>query len=148
MTDIDSKKKQTFKALPDASKVTFISVPAIDLTSLLPNLPPSTVPQSDPSSSRQSTATSHSPPSIQAPSPFDLLHRFLVYPPPDRIRAKDALRHPWFTAADPLVLLPANYLAAGAIDEGVNHVSFIWEGKTLEEWLRMSLPQRSAVKAD
>jgi hypothetical protein len=46
------------------------------------------------------------------------------------------------------VLLPANYLAAGVIDEGVNYVSFIWEGKTLEEWLRMSLPQRSAVKAD
>ena len=82
-----------------------------------------------------------------SPSPLDLLHRLLVYPPLDRICAEDALKHHWFTAADSMVMLPSEYPVVGDVDEGNNslmpQVGFVWEGKTLGEWLRASLPQRA-----
>ena len=134
-------QKQTFRDLPDATKVTFVSVPAVDLTSLLPNLPPSAIPQARSSSSPQ--ATPHAPPRIMSLSPLDLLHRFLVYPQSDRIRAVDALKHPWFIV-DPVALLPPGYPLEHVDDGSIlrSQVGNLWEGKTLGEWLRASVPHK------
>ncbi|KAJ6601102.1 CMGC/CDK protein kinase [Mycena vulgaris] len=62
----------TFRDLPGASSVEFTVVPPVPLASFLPNLPsnPATL--------------------------LDLLESFLVCPPPQRIRACDALNHAWF----------------------------------------------------
>lgn len=120
---------KTFQELPDASKVTFISVPSVSLASLLPNLPQSTKPES-------AQATSHSPPETMAPSPFDLLHRFLVYPQLERLRAAEALQHSWFTV-DPMPLPPSAYPLG---NKG-------WEGTTLGERLHANLPRKKPLAA-
>ena len=136
--------------------MTFISVPAVDLASLLPNLPPSTRPNlfpkmpasSSPSSALTSTPTSHHPPPFREafPTPIDLLHRFLVYPPQNRLQATDALRHPWF-AAEPRVLLPSGYRAEWAGDDGEGgpsgRVGAVWDGKSLGELMRVCLSRRN-----
>ncbi|KAH8094743.1 kinase-like protein [Cristinia sonorae] len=87
-----------FKSLPDGSKVTFEDVPPVDLVPLLPNAPPGDHP---------TFTGSHSLPPETSNSPVDLIYRLLVYPPEKRLRAEDALRHPWFTS-EPL-LLPDEY---------------------------------------
>jgi len=112
----------------------FISVPAIDLASLLPNLPPSTKPNSV-------AATSHSPAETMVSSPFDLLRRFLVYPQSERLRAAEALKHPWF-AADPMLLLPSGYALDSTCSDLSEQVGSSWEGKTLGELLFTNLPPK------
>ena len=123
---------QGFGSLPDASKVEFIQVPAIDLTTLLPNLPPSSARPAP------EAPTSHSPPFEMLPTPFDLLHRLLVYPPANRIKASVALMHPWFLRSSGL-LLPAGYPAEDSMKrEGI--VMNSWGGKTIGDLLRFCLP--------
>ncbi|RPD64656.1 kinase-like protein [Lentinus tigrinus ALCF2SS1-7] len=78
-----------FKDLPDAQKVTFVQVPPVDLTKLLPNLPP---PEAEPD--RQGC--------------LDLVRKLLVYPPEERLSAGEALKHQFFRNGVPL-LLPTNY---------------------------------------
>ena len=124
---------QGFGSLPDASKVEFIEVPAIDLTTLLPNLPPSTTHLSPPE-----VPTSHSPPPEMLPTPFDLLRRLLVYPPANRIKASAALMHPWFSGGLGL-LLPAGYPAEDLMNKG-RIVMNSWEGKTIGDLLKVCLP--------
>jgi hypothetical protein len=105
---------------------------------------------SSPSSASTSTPTSHYPPPFREafPTPFDLLHRLLVYPPQNRLRATDALRHPWFVA-EPGVLLPGGYPAEWAGDDGEEggsgggRVGAVWDGKPLGELMRVCLPHRS-----
>jgi len=75
-------------------------------------------------------------------SPLDLLHRFLVYPPSERLQAADALRHPWFTSEYPIPL-PVGYLLDG-IEYLWEHVVFDWKGKHLGELLRVALPNIEA----
>ncbi|KAH0837776.1 kinase-like domain-containing protein [Lanmaoa asiatica] len=88
----------SFLTLPDASKVSFVDVDALDLSSLLPNLPPSTS-----SISLSLDTSTHTPSPDPIPSPLDLVHRFLVYEPSRRLRPSEALRHPWFSAEPGLV---------------------------------------------
>ena len=90
---------QSFTALPDAQKITFQSTPAIDLTLLLPNLPRE--------SQMAESNGSHFPPTAVIPSPLDLLQRLLVYPPDQRLKAADALSHPWFRSG--ALSLPEGY---------------------------------------
>ncbi|KAG8219241.1 kinase-like protein [Butyriboletus roseoflavus] len=90
----------TFLTLPDASKVSFVDVDAVDLSLLLPNLPPST-------SSISLDTRTHTPILDPVPSPLDLIHRFLVYEPSRRLHPSAALDHPWFRA-DPGLVLPSD----------------------------------------
>ncbi|KAK7695125.1 hypothetical protein QCA50_002315 [Cerrena zonata] len=87
-----------FTALPDAQKITFQSTPAVDLVVLLPNLPTGCL---------LTFNGSHFPSTTMVPSPLDLLQRFLVYPPDQRLKAVDALRHPWFR--QDALILPEGY---------------------------------------
>ncbi|KAJ7146425.1 kinase-like domain-containing protein [Mycena epipterygia] len=82
----------TFRDLPGASSVEFTVVPAVPLVSFLPNLP------------SDSTTL------------LDLIEDFLAYPPPQRLKACDAVNHAWFTGP---ILLPRGYSDDGSNDEGI-----------------------------
>ncbi|KAJ7144836.1 kinase-like domain-containing protein [Mycena crocata] len=73
----------TFRDLPDASSIEFTVVPPVPLASFLPNLP------------------------SDSAAVLDLIERFLAYPPPQRLRACDALKHEWFAGP---ILLPRTCL--------------------------------------
>ncbi|KAJ7508421.1 kinase-like domain-containing protein [Mycena galericulata] len=68
-----------FRDLPGASSVEFTVVSSVPLVSFLPNLP------------------------SDSAGVLDLIDRLLAYPPPERLRALDALNHEWFTGN---ILLP------------------------------------------
>lgn len=110
---------QSFNSLPDANKVTFIDAVPVDLGTLLPNLPPSSAPI-------HTTSPAHFPPEEVAPSPLDLVNRFLVYPPERRLRAEDALKHPWLS--NDVLLLPEGYTTATGVST--------WQGRTLGDLVR------------
>ncbi|PPR05337.1 hypothetical protein CVT26_011600, partial [Gymnopilus dilepis] len=114
-----------FKELPGANAVVFNVVDEVPLEPLLPNLPTlgwqmsdttsSPTPPSSPSPSPSSPPPPPPPPASQFnphPHPLlSLLRSFLVYPSASRVRAEDAMRHPFFTKKDeryPL-LLPRGY---------------------------------------
>nr|VWP02446.1 N/A [Ganoderma boninense] len=75
----------TFKQLPDAQKVTFVGVPPADLAGLLPNLPPIQTGR-------------------EREDVLDLVRKLLTYEPERRLRATDALKHPFFKHGAPLLL--------------------------------------------
>jgi hypothetical protein len=105
-------------------------VPAVSLATLLPNLPlcPVLSPSSpqclappapltslltlthSPATSSSSVMSSSSPPP-SAFQPLDLLSRFLVYPSSKRLKAADALLHPWFVSGldEVGLVLPVEY---------------------------------------
>lgn len=89
---------KSFASLPDSSKVTFQDVPPVDLQPLLPNLPTGDHP---------TFTGSHRLPHHPSSSPLDLIYRLLAYTPEDRLAAREALSHPWFTSTP--LLLPADY---------------------------------------
>lgn len=122
--------------LPDANKLSFVDVDAVDLAPLLPNLPPSTLHVA------LDTKT-HTPPGEMSPTPLDLVHRFLVYEPSRRLRPRDALRNPWFDA-EPALLFPDDYAIPSAQAALLNDRERLskWESKTLGELLTSSLPNR------
>ncbi|KAH7886362.1 kinase-like protein [Phlebopus sp. FC_14] len=130
----DESRWPSFNDLPDAGKVSFIDAEPTDLARLLPNLPPSTV------GAAGVDTTTHSPaPTSVASTPLDLLHRFLVYEPPRRLRPTDALHHPWFTATTAsdqpggMILLPEGYAAPST--SSANFI-FSWQNKSLGEVMR------------
>ncbi|KAG1748815.1 kinase-like protein, partial [Suillus occidentalis] len=88
----------SFLTLPDANKLSFVDVEPVDLCSILPNFPLS-------AQQYEVDTKTHVPPEIMSPTPVDLVHRFLVYEPSQRLRPSEALTHPWFTS-EPLLLLP------------------------------------------
>jgi serine/threonine protein kinase len=110
----------------------FNIVPAVPLSPLLPNLPPSSVLHSA-TTSTNGNALSEEPTN----SVLNLLKQFLVYPPGSRIRAADALRHPWFTSEDSIMLLPKGY----SLENDYHHMKTVdeWQGKPLEEWLHLMI---------
>ncbi|KAJ6520554.1 CMGC/CDK protein kinase [Mycena sanguinolenta] len=69
----------TFRDLPGALSVDFMVVPKVPLVSFLPNLPKNSV------------------------AVLDFLEDLLAYPPTQRISARDALQHVWFSGQ---ILLP------------------------------------------
>ncbi|TFY64632.1 hypothetical protein EVG20_g5881 [Dentipellis fragilis] len=121
----------SFKDLPDATKVTFTEAEGVDLASLLPNMP---------LEHRRSETLSiaHCPPPDPTPSPLDLIHRFLVYPQASRLKARDALMHPWFQSEPPVLLLPETESAATSSAL----TSKSWNGKSLGDWLRVVMATR------
>ncbi|KAH7926814.1 kinase-like protein [Leucogyrophana mollusca] len=161
---------QSFLTLPDATKVSFIDAPGIDLRRLLPNLPPSSlIAPALPSSltapalpsALPTTPPTHptSAPTLDTnttpdtPTPLDLIDRLLAYEPTRRLRAASALRHAWFAAA-PGVLLPVDYPpdALPPLDlDAQGHpprdapappTITHWEDKSLGDLLRAHLPSR------
>ncbi|KAA1467871.1 kinase-like protein [Dentipellis sp. KUC8613] len=121
----------SFKDLPDATKVTFTEAEGVDLASLLPNMP---------LEHRRSETSSiaHCLHPSPTPKPLDLIHRFLVYPQASRLKARDALVHPWFQS-EPPVLLPSE-TASAATSSALT--SKCWDGKSLGDWLRTMMTIR------
>jgi len=120
----------SFLSLPDATKLSFIDVQPVDLPSILPNLPSSAM-QYD-----VNTKT-HMPPETMSPTPIDLIHRFLVYEPSQRLRPSKALTHPWFSS-EPL-LIPDDYPPPSSQGDSM---TLSWGGKSLGGWLSDVYPQR------
>ena len=91
----------------------FRQVQRIELKSLLPNLPLSMA-----SDSRTSM--------------LDVIEHLLVYDPPSRMGARDALSHSYFSSTAIPLVLPPDYLCT------VPHLqsSIDWEGMVLEDILR------------
>lgn len=122
-----------FNQLPGSKSVVFNIVPAVPLSPLLPNLPPSSMPHSATTSTNDNASSEESTNLV-----LNLLQHFLKYPPGSRIRAEDALRHPWFTSEDSIMLLPKGY----SLENDYHHVKTVdeWQGKSLEEWLHLIVP--------
>ena len=118
---------QEFEELPGASSVVFNIVPSVPLLPLLPNIPPSSV-----------HPLPNDPTSTTSPV-VDLISQFLVYPATSRLRAEDAIRHPWFIGADSTLLLPKGYTLPSGTEEFDNIVVYEWKGKTLGQWLHSVL---------
>jgi cyclin-dependent kinase 8/11 len=116
-----------FEELPGASSVVFNVVPSVPLLPLLPNLPPSSIHPSP------NDITSKTSPVI------DLISQLLVYPPASRLRAEDAIRHPWFVDAGSTLLLPRGYALAPETEELRNIAVHEWKGQTIGEWLHSVL---------
>lgn len=94
-----------FNNLPDAKGVQFKVVPPVPLAPLLPNL------LDDPGSrNARKDVCDHFLGDEMEGSVLDLISRFLVYPSPRRLKAVDALSHPWFGAG---ILLPETYIVEG-----------------------------------
>jgi hypothetical protein len=75
---------------------------------------------------------------LQEPTAADLLQRLLIYPPDSRLKAAEALRHPWLLTDGPLVLPQAAILA----DENAPEYAASTEtrdGKTAGQWLKLFL---------
>ncbi|ETW86672.1 hypothetical protein HETIRDRAFT_308454, partial [Heterobasidion irregulare TC 32-1] len=131
----------TFLDLPDAPKVTFRDAPGVVLATLLPHLPSHDRERKEGSGDRDPL---HFPPQEMSPTPLDLIHRLVVYPPSSRLAAVDALRHPWFTEDAPL-LLPESGMDLPP------HAQTTWQDKPLACWLGALLPvaeERLGVDAD
>ncbi|KAL5513666.1 hypothetical protein ACEPAH_4065 [Sanghuangporus vaninii] len=114
-----------FEDLPDANKIQFKVVPSRDICTRLPNLPPDS----------PSTGSEHKPPKDFAATPLDLIHRLLVYPPEDRLKAAAALKHPWFTSfeEDIPLLLP---IGKNGYEECEAKIE--WKGKDFGHWFRIA----------
>ena len=127
-TFIEIVLSQLFEDLPDANKIQFKVVPCREIRASLPNLPPD-VP---------TTGSEHRPPKDSKPTPLDLIHRLLVYPPEDRLKAAAALKHPWFTGSGdvPLLVRPENR------DRDECNSKAEWKGKSLEDWFQTALGGR------
>ncbi|KAF5312234.1 hypothetical protein D9619_002503 [Psilocybe cf. subviscida] len=150
-----------FEHFPSASSVVFNIVPAVPLRPLLPNLPPSTMVNTKRLDLTRdwgvaNGGNTHGAPAAAngaaekeggKPRPLllDLLKRFLVYPSEHRVRAEDALRHPWFTDAlegatgsahaGGVVLLPHGYALERGTHALKQAVVTEWKGKTLGDWI-------------
>ncbi|PFH48127.1 hypothetical protein AMATHDRAFT_197100 [Amanita thiersii Skay4041] len=127
-----------FKDLTSARSVTFNVVPPIPLSSRLPNLPTcSSDNYYDPSTTSSISGSAAVPHDESEPSPLDLVSRFLAYPPEKRLKAQEALSHPWITCGEPL-LLPQGYLLSQ--DENLRgHAITEWNGKSLGELIQQIL---------
>ena len=65
----------------------------------------------------------------------DLLQRLLVYPPNSRLKAADALMHPWLLNDAPLVLPRTAVLS----DNMPAYAAELRNGKSAGEWLKLFL---------
>ncbi|RDX46816.1 kinase-like protein [Lentinus brumalis] len=110
-----------FKDLPDAQKVTFTQVPAVDLQKLLPNLP-----------SAEAEPDRH--------ACLDLIRKLFAYPPENRLRAVEALEHQLFRRGVPL-LLPTDYPPS----EGPEVRE--WNGRTLADFVSQYVGASENVQA-
>jgi len=117
---------QTFTELPDANKINFIDSPGVHLSTLLPHLDDVYHPHE---------LQVHFPPADQAPTAIDLIQRLLVYPPDSRLKAADALKHPWLLSNGRLVLPRA------ALEDGCTlaDTAEMRDGRTAGEWLKLFL---------
>lgn len=114
--------------------MTFAQTSAVELSMFLPNLPPSTL------ATTSDNDASHSSPVVPSPTPLDLIHRLLVYPPPRRSNADEALNHPWFEG----VLLPAGY----PVERNGQEILMTLESRTVGDLLRSCLPQNISLPSN
>jgi hypothetical protein len=77
----------------------------------------------------------HFPPAEQEATAVDLIQRLLVYPPDSRVKAADALKHPWLLSDGPLVL-PRAALEGGST---LADTAEMRDGRTAGEWLKLFL---------
>lgn len=111
--------------MPDAKGVQFQVVPPVPLASLLPNL------LNHPRLGNTNEGIhSHFPGDVVEETALDLLSRLLVYPVSRRLKAADALLHPWFGAD---LLLPEQYPLKEK--RGITEL----EGKSLGQWIQTIL---------
>ena len=101
----------------------FQQTAAVDITTLLPNLPPSC--RVEPLS-----------------SPLDLVERLLAYDPGSRLRASAILEHPWFSSGAPL-LLP-RHPSFSSIGIRVNWETQ-WDGISLADMVRPGVQSANAL---
>lgn len=114
--------------------MSFIDAVPVDLRTILPNLPPLADDASHPSE------PAHLPPAQLSRSALDLFHRFLVYPPERRLKASDALHHPWL-ASEPLLLPPGYPSSASNIITEWNSMSL---GAIIHAYIDPAQPHRRA----
>ncbi|KAJ7157323.1 CMGC/CDK protein kinase [Mycena filopes] len=100
-----------FADLPGASSVEFKVVPRVPLRAFLPNLP------------------------VDCAAVLEFIEGLLAYPPPERVRAQEALDHAWFGGQ---VLLPPGYTDERIKDGG--RVIFALEEQVLAGFLGRILP--------
>ena len=96
----------------------------------MPNLPDGNITAED------RALMSHFPPDELVPSAFDLVQRFLVYPQRERLKATDAMKHPWVSNNKPLLLPPCG---KDLISDAIIEV----EGKTLAHYIRAFMESKS-----
>ncbi|KAF9237096.1 kinase-like protein [Melanogaster broomeanus] len=126
----------SFLSLPDAGKVSFVDVGAVDLAPLLPNLPPSV-------SEMPLDTKTHTPSAEMTCSLLDLVHRFLVYEPSARLRPADALCHPWFTA-EPGLVLPEGYTGhPPSLNDFKYTITLENQTRTLGDLLQMNVARQA-----
>ncbi|TDL26417.1 kinase-like protein [Rickenella mellea] len=113
-----------FEDLPHAKKVEFRVVPSIDLREALPNMPDDVL----------AVGSDHYPPQQVHPTPLDLAQRLLVYPPEQRLKAIDALRHPWFKHGAP-PLLPIDHTDVKNANDELLRRATTWRSRDLGFWL-------------
>ena len=79
-----------------------------------------------------------------AATPLDLIHRLLVYPPATRLRAEDALKHPWFISEGgrdvkiPVLLPEGREISRHSLVDGLGGEYSEWHGKPLGHWLNVA----------
>ncbi|KAF8633564.1 hypothetical protein AX15_001362 [Amanita polypyramis BW_CC] len=134
-----------FKGLASSRSVTFKEVHGVPLDTRLPNLPPS------PLTTPSSTLSQPWPlsPSQTQPQPqpenqlrihaLDLISKLLVYPPENRLRAQEALSHPFLTFAGVPLLLPPHYSLQAEQEHVKNQVAAEWEGRSLGDLIEQVL---------
>ncbi|KAL1664899.1 kinase-like domain-containing protein [Schizophyllum commune] len=112
----------TFHTLPDAQRVNFNVVPPQPLANFLPNLP------DEPDSNTTAVGT--------RTAALDLVDKLLAYPETERLRPKDALKHPWFRSSP--ILLPPEFpedLVRRYLGDDI-HITHECSEKTLGEWVK------------
>jgi serine/threonine protein kinase len=118
----------------------FTVVPPVALAPLLPHLPSTTLtpPQTEVEIGARGPSGDDT---AFRPTPLDLISRFLVYPPENRLLIADALSHPWFPDN---ILLPEGLSSEiGPQKQSVSE----WEGNTLAQWLQFILTGTADVKS-
>ncbi|KAJ7045166.1 kinase-like domain-containing protein [Mycena alexandri] len=102
---------RAFADLPGAASVEFKVVPRVPLRSFLPNLPPKEEEE-------------------EAALVLELLEGLLAYPPPQRLRAGDALNQAWFGGR---IVLPPGYVDDRTKDD--ERVVFELDGEVLADFV-------------
>ncbi|KAL1702732.1 kinase-like domain-containing protein [Schizophyllum commune] len=133
----------TFHTLPDAQRVNFNVVPPQPLASFLPNLPDdpdSNTPAADTDAASVDTRTTALDTRTAAldtrTAALDLVDKLLAYPETERLRPKDALKHPWFRSSP--ILLPPDFpedLVRKHLGDDME-ITHECSEKTLGEWVK------------
>lgn len=104
---------QNFRDLPGAQMMSFAVTPPMDLRERLVNLP-----------------HHNAFPTPTTADPVDLIQKFLVLDPRNRLDALSAAEHPWFWTGDPLIL-PRGHPGPLPNGEPPGRWEYAWRGYDL-----------------